>query len=147
MSMNEAAGKGLLSGKRILVVEDEPTIRRFYERLFGSYDLVVTFAPTGTIAMELLEAGRVFDVILLDVRLPGLSGRELWKLIEIKRPELRTRVILVTGDILGEGTRQLLEESGRPYLEKPFSTEDLVSVIEGVVRNPEDKTNRDKMHG
>lgn len=145
--MNKAAGRALLGGKRILVVEDEPTIRRFYERLFGSFDLVMTFAPTGSIAMELLEAGRVFDVILLDVRLPGLSGRELWKLIEIKRPELRSRVILVTGDILNEGTRLLLEESGRPYLEKPFSTEDLVSVIESVIRNPEDTADRDKLHG
>jgi len=138
----------ILSGKHMLVVEDEPIIRRFYKRLFGTYDLKMTFAATGSVAMDLLESGRTFDVILLDVRLPGLSGRELLKLIEIKRPELGSRVILVTGDILSESTRQLLEESGRPYLEKPFATEDLLSEIAVLLASPaEGDSNRDQLLG
>ncbi len=118
-----------LRGKKILVIEDEAAIRRFYDRLFRRYELETVFAPTGSVAMEIIESGQSFDAILLDIRLPGLSGRELWKLLEIKRPELCSRVIMVTGDILTEATRQLLEESHRPYLEKPFSTEVLLSLI------------------
>ena len=127
-----ATNAGALEGRRILVVEDEPTIRRFYERLFSTYGLETIFAPTGNVAMEVLESGQSFDIILLDVRLPGLSGREIWKLLEIKRPEMCSRVILVTGDILNAGTRRLLEDSGRPYLEKPFSTEELLKAMIGV---------------
>ena len=122
-----------LKGQRILIVEDEPTIRRFYQRLFGAHELDTVFAPTGNVAVEVLESGQNFDVILLDVRLPGLSGREIWKLLEIKRPEMCSRVILVTGDILNASTRRLLEDSGQPYLEKPFSTEELFNAMIGVV--------------
>ncbi len=134
-----------LVGSHILVIEDEPTIRRFYERLFGPLGLETSFAPSGTVAMEMIESGRSYDVILLDVRLPGLSGREIWKLLQLKRPELCSRVIMVTGDILNEGTRQLLEDSGRPYLEKPFSTEDLLTTIKRVVLAPApEEPNRDQ---
>lgn len=126
----------ILRGRRILVVEDEPTIRRFYERLFATHSMEIVFAPTGNVAMEVLESGQTFDVILLDVRLPGLSGREIWKLMEIKRPDLCSKVILVTGDILSDATRRLLKDSGRPYLEKPFSTEELLKAMIGVVNRP-----------
>ncbi len=140
--------KSLLSGRHILVVEDEPTIRRFYERLFTAREMEITFAPSGNVAMDVIESGQSFDVVLLDVRLPGLSGRDIWKLMEIKRPELCSRVILVTGDILSEGTRQLLEESGRPCLDKPFSSDELISAIVGVLTAPpKGESERDQRTG
>lgn len=131
------------SQPRILIVEDEPTIRRFYKRFCAAHGYHPVLAPTGSIAMEILESGQMFDVILLDVRLPGVSGRALWKMIELNRPELCRRVIMVTADILSESTREFIQQSGRPYLEKPFSTEDLTELIEAVLNAPpEEKRDR-----
>jgi DNA-binding response OmpR family regulator len=118
---------------RILAVEDEPAIRRFYERFCESQGYELVLAPTGNAALEILRSGREFDVILLDVRLPGVSGRALWKWMAIQRPELCRRVIIVTGDILGESTRQLIDDVGRPFLEKPFSIPELVETITAVL--------------
>ena len=97
--------------------------------------------------MEMIESGQAFDVILLDVRLPGLSGRALWKMMELNRPELCARVIMVTADILSESTQELIEESGRPYLEKPFSTQQLAGMIEGVLRSSLDRPGQDRCMG
>jgi DNA-binding response OmpR family regulator len=121
---------------RILIVEDEPTIRRFYERFCEAHGFEPVLAPTGTAAMEILESGQDFDVVLLDIRLPGVSGRALWKMMELNRPELCPKVIMVTADILSESTHQLIENSGCLYLEKPFSTEQLMSSIQRVLRSP-----------
>lgn len=132
--MTESGSEKPTPKGRILAVEDEPAIRRFYRRFFESQDYELVLAPTGTAALEILRAGEPFDAILLDIRLPGVSGRGVWKYIEMERPELCSRVILVSGDILGEGTQQLIEETGRPYLEKPFSTPDLLDAIERVRR-------------
>jgi len=122
------------SPPRILAVEDEPTIRRYYERFGAAYGYEIILAPTGTAALEILEAGHDFDVILLDVRLPGVSGRALWKMMEINRPELCSRVLMVTADLMSESTTQLIEESGCAFLEKPFATEELRESILKILR-------------
>ncbi|NIR46573.1 MAG: response regulator [Gemmatimonadetes bacterium] len=132
---------------RILIVEDEPIIRRFYERFCAAQGYDPVLAPSGNIAMEILEAGRRFDVVLLDIRLPGVSGRELWKWIELNRPELCGRVIMVTADILSESTREFIRKSGRPYLEKPFSTDQLTELIEGILEAPSDRPGSNRRLG
>ncbi len=132
---------------KILVIEDDPTIRRFYERFCEAQGYEPVLAPTGTAALDLLESGQSFDAILMDVRLPGVSGRALWKAMELNRPELCSRVIMVTADILSESTRELIEQSGRPYLEKPFSTQQLVEVIEMVLRSPPEQPGENRCLG
>ena len=132
---------------RLLAIEDEAAIRRFYERFFESHDYELVLAPTGTVALELLRGGAEFDVILLDIRLPGVSGRALWRWMEMERPELCSRVVVVTGDILGESTRELVEQINRPYLEKPFSTPELLSTVRSVWQAVKEGSGRGKCVG
>ena len=68
-------------------------------------------------------------------------------MIELNRPELCSRVIIVTADILSESTHDLIEQSGRPYLEKPFSTQQLVDIIEAVLRSPRGEAGQDRCVG
>ncbi len=144
--MSASSGNTAIPPK-ILVIEDEPTIRRFYERFCDAQGYEPVLAPTGDVALELIESGQYFDAILLDVRLPGVSGRGLWKAMELNRPELCSRVIIVTADILSESTRELIEQSGRPYLEKPFSTQQLTEIIEAVLCMPPGETGKDRCVG
>lgn len=121
------------SAGRILVVEDEPSIRLFYERFFKPLGYDVCSVSLAEDARELILSETEFDVILVDVQMPGLGGRGLWRFIGAHRPDYQARTIFVTGDILGPKTRELLDRSGRPYLFKPFDNRTLVKhVVETV---------------
>ncbi|UCF19453.1 MAG: response regulator [Gemmatimonadota bacterium] len=132
---------------RILAIEDVATIRRFYDRFGEAYGYDITLAPTGTAALSILESGQDFDVILLDVRLPGVSGRALWKTMELTRPELCPRVVMVTADMMSENTQQLVRDTGCPYLEKPFSTQQLELMIRRVLESERRDPGEDRLFG
>lgn len=117
----------------LLVVEDEESIRLFYERFFTSHGYQVRAVARAEDARPLILSDTEFDALLLDVRMPGIGARGLWKFIVRYRPEYRTRTVFVTGDILGETTWDLLEESGQPYILKPFENEALLRQVGEVV--------------
>lgn len=117
----------------LLVVEDEEAIRLFYERFFTSHGYAVHAVARAEDARALLLSDKEFDALLLDVRMPGIGARGLWKFILRHRPQYRTRTLFVTGDILGETTWDLLEESGQPYILKPFENEALLRQVSEVV--------------
>ena len=80
-------------------------------------------------AIRLLEQ-RDFDVIISDVRMPGMSGREFLERLRRDRPELVGRLVFSTGDAFTVETATLLKESGAPTVAKPFD----FAVLERVVR-------------
>ncbi len=117
------------SAGRILVVEDEPSIRLFYERFLTPMGYEVRAVSLAEDARELILSETEFDVLLVDIQMPGIGGRGLWRFIGENRPEYQVRTIFVTGDILGPKTRELLEKSGRPFLFKPFENRQLLQHI------------------
>lgn len=122
------------SAGRILVVEDEPSIRLFYERFFTPLGFDVQAVSLAEDARPwVLSEDVEFDVILLDVQMPGIGGRGLWRFMGENRPEYQARTIFVTGDILGPKTRELLDRAGRPYLFKPFDNTVLLEHVSRIV--------------
>src|SRR5437867_13324958 len=79
---------------RILVVDDDPLICQQLERLYTLGDYTVVVAPSGEKAMEQLRAGDI-DLVVSDIRLPGISGVELTEWIQRERRDVP--VIVVTG--------------------------------------------------
>jgi two-component system NtrC family sensor kinase len=79
-------------------------------------------------------AGQDFDLILSDLRMPGLDGPGLYRFLQQHRPELLPRIAFITGDTLGRKVRYFLDTVDRPYIEKPFTArqvrEFLVRLIE-----------------
>jgi CheY-like chemotaxis protein len=84
----------------------------------------------GNEALEVLRT-RDFDVILSDVRMPGMNGREFLERLREDRPELVNRLIFSTGDTFAAETAALLRESGVPSLIKPFDFQQLEAVLRG----------------
>lgn len=121
------------SAGRILVVEDEPSIRLFYERFFVPHGFYVRAVPRAEEAREIILSEGEYDVLLLDVQMPGIGGRGLWRFIGENRPEYQSRTIFITGDILGPKTRELLDHAGCPYLFKPFDNDQLLKHVRGMV--------------
>jgi len=85
------------------------------------------------IDLPLLEK-EPFDVIVCDLRMPRLGGREMYEKLAEKHPEVAERVIFATGDTVRGDTLSFLESLGRPFLHKPFTLAELRTVLGGVRR-------------
>lgn len=107
-----------------LVVDDDPEVGDALAELLTREHYRVQVARSGAEAQTFL-AERRFDVVLSDLRMPGLDGRALLEWIERERPDQVERLAFVTGDTLGAATSGFLARAGRPVLEKPFSGEAL----------------------
>ena len=116
----------------VLVVEDEPAVRELVVRVLESEGYAVLSAEDGRAALELLERRPVrLDLVLTDVLMPRMNGRQLGEALRERHPELP--VLYMSGDI-GEHivARQLVPE-GAPFLRKPFSPDQLMEHVAGVL--------------
>jgi len=85
-------------------------------------------------AMSLLEAND-YDVILSDLRMPGLDGEDLLRHITQRRPELLPRFVVVTGDTGAPETLELLDRPNLRSLAKPFGIQDLCHTVADVIKS------------
>ena len=83
---------------------------------------------SGDAAVKQLEE-RDYDVIISDVRLPGVDGPALYAWMTEHRPHLCARTAFATGDTLGQASDRFLTEVRRPLLEKPFLLSDVRRLI------------------
>ena len=113
---------------RILIVDDEPALRRTLERALTShhYDVVSVADPHSAYQM-LGETS--FDLVLLDLRLPQIGGDALYLAIIRHWPRLRDRVILMSGDPWSEQIDWPKELVSCPILAKPFTLETLAKTV------------------
>ena len=77
---------------------------------------------------------RPWDVIVTDLRMPKVSGREFYEALAAEQPLLAQRVVFSTGDTVRGDTLAFLEQQGRPVLHKPFSLSDLRSALASASR-------------
>ena len=111
----------LAQAKAILVVDDEPRIASALAHLLRRSGYVVDTAANGRLALDKLQE-RTYDLILCDLRMPELDGAGLYRELEACYPQLRRRVIFLTGDTLSSEAREFLETAGVARLSKPFRT-------------------------
>lgn len=113
---------------RVLVVEDESAVSAVLQRLLTKKGCVAEAASSGTEALKLLQT-RDYDMIISDIKMPGMGGIALWEALKSTRPHLATRVIFVTGDTASMQTSEFLRSAGQPVLPKPFGIEELARAI------------------
>jgi len=116
------------SGRRILVVEDEPGIARVCTRTLSAEGYEVDVAVDGKAALDVLRK-KEFDLCLIDIRTPHMNGIELYGQLQKNYPGTVNKVVFTTGDVLGSDIKSFLESSGRPYLAKPFSPDELRAIV------------------
>jgi len=119
---------------RILVVDDEEATLHLLNELLAQHGQEVDVAREGAEALEKL-AHTQYDVILCDMRMPGVSGDDLYTHIKQRWPELVERIVFLTGDMASASTRAFLKQTGRPVVEKPFEVMDLVRAMQKVYRD------------
>jgi len=124
---------------RILIVDDEPALRRTLERaLTGNHYEVVSVADPNSAYQMLSEM--TFDLLLLDLRLPQIGGDTLFLAIIRQWPRLRDRVILMSGDPWSEQMDWPKELVSCPVLAKPFTLDTLTKTIRAVLAAADPKT-------
>lgn len=119
----------------ILVVDDEATIRRTVSRLLERAGYRVRTAATGEEAVALVRSEH-FDAAICDLHMPGMSGPRLFEQIWLAAPDLAGHLIVVSGDIEGEGVDALVERTGRPPVAKPFTAADLLQAVGAICPVP-----------
>ena len=82
----------------------------------------------GIEALKRLEEQK-YDLIMCDMRMPGMGGIELYQEIEKKYPELVSRFIFISGDTVSEGNRSFLKITGASLLAKPFELDALIEAV------------------
>ena len=117
-----------LSGRRILVVDDEPLIVKTIIRALG-HDNVVVGETCPERALELAFADPPFDAIVCDVMMEGLTGVDVYERIARARPGMEMRIVFVSGGAHTARTRAFLASVPNRCLTKPFAPEGLSSVL------------------
>ncbi|MGH7548713.1 MAG: hybrid sensor histidine kinase/response regulator [Gemmatimonadales bacterium] len=120
---------------RILVVDDEPHILHYMRATLESWGHSVEVASDGAYALERALAGD-FDVIVCDLRMPHLSGRDMYLKLARQDPRAAERIIFATGDTVRGDTLHFLEGLGRPYLHKPFTLAELRAALGHAANQP-----------
>jgi PAS domain S-box-containing protein len=113
---------------RVLLVDDDPDVAEALTAMLSKEGLRVSFAATGAEGMALLQSGN-WDAVFLDVRLPDLSGPEIYRRLEATRPELAQRVVFVTGGVWRSESRLRQELPPQPILAKPCTQEQVRTVL------------------
>lgn len=117
---------------RVLLVDDEERFVGNLERLLRGRGYEVASAHDGPSALRRLEKGGGVDVVLLDVRMPGMDGIEVLRAIKQRAPE--TEVLMLTGDATVQKGIEAMRAGALDYLLKPCDIEDLTAKIEDAVR-------------
>ena len=131
--MKDAAAQKSLP---ILLIEDEPSVTAFLRAALERNGYSVVQANSGSEGLDQLQQ-RSFGGVISDIRMPGaVNGAEIHAWIQLNRPALKSRIILISGDTANSETQALLANSGTPCIEKPFRVQQLISVVEKTFGKP-----------
>ncbi len=115
--------------RRVLVVDDEPAVRRALEKALSRAGHAVMLAPSGEQACDLLN-GQEVDAVLMDLRMPGMSGQTLFHIILSQWPHVAARIAVMSGDPDAEEEQEWLTLYGLPVIAKPFELARVFEMIE-----------------
>ena len=119
------------AGTTVMIVEDEPSVRLLIGEVLTELGYDFVEAATGDAALPILRSGQKIDLLVSDVGLPGMSGRQLAEIARAIRPGLK--VLFVTAYAEGAEVRSRFLDEGMDMVAKPFSVDLLAQKIFGMV--------------
>lgn len=118
--------------KRILIVDDERSLREFLEIFFrkGGYD--VTLADGGQAASKLIGDGVEFDLVLTDLMMPHIDGLGVLEVVKDRFPE--TQVLMMTAFATADTAIEAMKKGAFDYIQKPFKVDEIQVIVEKALR-------------
>jgi DNA-binding NtrC family response regulator len=119
-----------MAKKHILICDDEMGVRESLNLILKDiYSL--SFCNNGQECIELLGRGEKFDLLLLDIKMPKISGLEILNKIKQKKPDLK--IIMITGYRCAETAQEAINSGASDYIIKPFSSKDILKSVERII--------------
>jgi len=115
---------------RILIVDDDETVRRSYLRSLESLSCNIEAASDGEQALQTMQA-KPFDVVLLDMRMPGQDGLSVLRTIKQKWPE--SEVVIITGYPTVDSAKEAVRLGAYDYMSKPVAPQDVINVTDSAI--------------
>lgn len=119
--------------KRILVVEDEPVIGRLCRRVLNAEGYDVDVVDNGLSAKE-VATSTDYNLCISDIRLPGITGIQLYEHWQTSKKNLASNLIFITGDSLSNNIQAFLDKSNRPCVMKPFTPDELLKAVQEALK-------------
>ena len=116
----------------ILLVEDDVTMLELLERFLSRHGYTIFRAPDAETAMDVYQKERI-DAVLLDIKLPKISGYDLFTKMKIMNPGVK--VVISSGCVDSDLEAQLLNAGVRCTLHKPYSLEQLEKVLQQTIES------------
>ena len=120
---------GLPRPERILVVEDEPTVAQLIADVLREEGHLVDAVLDSREGLDRLSR-QDYDLVVCDLKMPHLDGRAFFRSLVRAGSPLQHRMVFITGDTLAQHTLEFLEQTGLPYLAKPFLVEELKLAVQ-----------------
>ncbi|MDI6789473.1 MAG: response regulator [Thermodesulfobacteriota bacterium] len=132
-SSDDSTEKGVR--KTILVIDDEESISLLLSELLeGKYE--VARVSNGHEALKVM-ANKEFDLIISDIKMPGMDGMEFFKWIEANKPLYKRKIVFTTGITFDAEVHAFLESTKNSYLTKPFKIAQLMEAVETTLMKSE----------
>lgn len=125
--MNNEVAEAAERGTKIMVVDDQAGIRMLLEEVFKKEGYSILTASNGNQALEIIEENNV-DLVLLDMKIPGMSGLEILKKIKQVRPDLKVMVMTAYGE--SDIVKEALRNGAMSHFSKPFDLHELITSVE-----------------
>ncbi|HET6372915.1 MAG TPA: response regulator [Candidatus Polarisedimenticolia bacterium] len=117
---------------RILIADDEAVVVDLLSDILEMQHHVIETATSGAAAYSKIMAGE-YDLVILDLRMPDMTGQQLYEELKRNRPEMLGRLLFVTADTVSQDVKSFLQRAGSPYLKKPFSVQSVVDTVQTIL--------------
>jgi CheY-like chemotaxis protein len=114
------------------VVDDEPAVRQLLSEVLTEEGHGVETVDNADDALEMIS-NRRYGLILLDIKMPGMTGIELYKRIQKIARSLGRRIVFITGDVIGTDTQEFLAKTNAHYINKPFDIKQLKKEVNHIL--------------
>ena len=121
-----------MTKKRLLIVDDKQTVRLLLAEILSLEGYAVDLAEHGKHALQMLRRNS-YDLIITDVNMPEMDGISFYRAIKEDLPELKDRVLFLTGNPTDEAI-SFFKENSCKYMAKPFNGLDLLEQIEDIIK-------------
>jgi len=126
MSLELKRDEGIDRRPRVLIADDEVNIRRAISFILGK-EFEVTAVESGDKAYETIQQGCDYDVVSLDLQMPGMSGIEALRAIKAHKPDVEVLIITANSDL--DSAKEALKLGAYDYIDKPFKKKELRDAI------------------
>ena len=119
--------------KRVLVVDDQTPVRELVAAVLASDGHSVETARDGADALRLLDSAKPYDLIVTDLKMPGLDGPSLYLELTRRFPDTRPHLLFISGFVDSPEYSGFLQGTQVQVLVKPFAVDDLSRVVHGLL--------------